>query len=144
MSGNLPYITKEKIAGTESIRLMYWEEFATRCIPFQSVITASLQFLEKKWDCFGVPSLVTEIAILKNHSSLATSVLDECQAPQAASTVANDVDYDDDWNLEGSLGLDDVKRIVVTWHLFFSQDSWRAEKLNVPGTGAGVFGFATE
>lgn len=52
----------------------------------------------KKLDYFGVPSLGAQDALLKKRSSPVASVVDESQAPLAASVVADDVADDGDWD----------------------------------------------
>lgn len=71
-------------------------------------------------------------------------VVDERRAPSAAFAVANDFDDDNDWDLEGTFGLDEVERDGAKRHLRDIQDSCRGKKRKVLGTIAEPFEFATE
>lgn len=93
---------------------------------------------------FGVLSLGAQDSLLKWPPSPATFVGDEDRAPPAISAVANDVKDDDDWDLEGAVGLDNVERVGAKRHLRKLQDSCRAKKRKVPGPVAEAFEFSTQ
>lgn len=68
----------------------------------------------------------------------------EGQAPPAASAVAGDTEDDEDWDLKGAAGLDDVEGTGAIRHVCGFQDRCRGKECKVPGTAAEAFEFATE
>lgn len=108
--------TGEKVAGTDLLRPIYCEEFAKRGMSFAFVKAAWLKYLKKKLD-YGIPSLGAQDAFLKRKSRPAVPDRDRGQAPPVASTVAGDVEDDVDWELDGTVGQKDVKRVGKKRHL---------------------------
>lgn len=79
-------------------------------------------------DYFGSPSLGSQDVLLKKHPCLAASVGDDGQAPPTAFVVADDVEDDGDWDLEGAVGLDDIEQAGSKRHQCQFQDSCRSKK----------------
>lgn len=103
-----------------------------------------LQYLEKEPDYFGVPSLCAHEALLKKHPCHVASVEDECQAPSAASAVADDFEDDVNWDLEGAIELDSIDQVGAKCYIHKLQHSRRAKNRKVPGNVAEAFKVATE
>lgn len=144
MVRKLVIVTEEKFAGTEWILPVYRKEFATRGMSFEFANAAWLQYLERKLDYFGVPSPGAQDELLKNYRSPAALVGDQGEAPPAASTVADDVKDDNNWDLEGTAELDDIEKVDAKRRFHEFQDSGNAKKHEVLGTDADAFEFATK
>lgn len=95
-------------------------------------------------DYYEITSLDPRYSFLKKHFSPAASLLDKDPECDAASAVRVDVDDDDDWALDGAVGLDGVKQVGAKHHLPDFEDRCRAMKRKVPGTNIETFQFATE
>lgn len=93
--------TEENVVGTDSVHPDYCEELAKSSTSFEFAKAAWLRYSEKNLDYFGVPSLASRDALLKKHPNPGAIVGDEGHAPPAAFAVADDVDGDDDWDLNG-------------------------------------------
>lgn len=70
--------------------------------------------------------------MLEYIPSPTVSAVDENHSPPAASAVADDVDNDDNGELKGAVGLNDVKRVGARRHLRHFKDSCRVKKRKVP------------
>lgn len=90
------------------------------------------------------PPREAQDALLKRRSSPVVSIVDEGLAHPTASAVADAANSDEDWDMEGAVGLDEVKRVAAKRHSRGLQDSCRAKKHMVPGTVAEAFEFAID
>lgn len=69
--------TEKKATWTKAIRPVYREAFVTRDISLDFAKAAWLQYLERKLNYVGVPSLGARDALLKKHPITMASVRDE-------------------------------------------------------------------
>lgn len=67
----------------------------------------------------------------------------ECQVPLDASAVASDVDYDDEWELDGGVRLNDLMKVYAIRRLRDFQDSCRPRNRRVLKTFAEAFAFCS-
>lgn len=75
-----------------------------------------MQYLQKKLNYFGVPSVEKQYALLKKRSSPVPPIVGESQAPSAESAVSDATNDDDNWDLERAVRLDDVEQASTKRH----------------------------
>lgn len=109
----LPDGTAKKVEKTESICPIYREEFEARDMSFEFSKVDWLQYLGKETDYIGVLSVVEQNVLLKERSRTAASVVHEGQARPATSEVGYGAEKDEGWDVEGSVGLEEVERAGV-------------------------------
>lgn len=81
---------------------------------------------------------------MKGRSSPASSVVDESRAFGAESANADGAYDDSNWDLEESVGLDDVKRVGAKRRSRDFQDSSRTKMRKIPGIVTNAFELTTE
>lgn len=141
----LANVIDEKIEGTGAVRPIYCQEFATHEMSFELYNVVWPQYLNENMHHFWIFLLEAQDALLKRRSTHASPVFGKVQPSLVAAVVADDPDdADDDWDLEGASGLNDVENVGVESWLRDFHNSFCAKNGKVLGTVAEEFELATE
>lgn len=136
--------TEEIYHGTEAISPIHRKKFVTRGMLFKCAKPAWLEYLERKMDHFGIPSLEAQDSLLKRRSSSVASAAGEGQALRLQLRTRAFL------MRKMAIGTWRVLLPRTTWSVLAKsflrsfQDSPRAKKRKVSETVAEAFELSTE